>query len=89
MLALNMFDETYVERHCESDGEKAALRATKRMLKVKQIGGDDGYHYCVLRNGSVVLRGCMRTEAYGHLNQMIRDEMNCRGFKMSKKQGAY
>lgn len=89
MLSLNMFDETYVERHCESDDERRALRAVKRQLKVKQIGGDDGYHYCVVRYGTPVLRGCMRSEAYGHLNRMIRDEMNCRGFKMSKKEGAY
>lgn len=84
-----MFDETYVERHCETDDERRALRAVKRRIKVKQIGGDDGYHYCVIVGGTVRIRGCMRSEAYGHANQMIRDDMNVRGFKMSKKEGAY
>lgn len=89
MLRLNMFDETYVDRHAETDDERRALRAVKRKIKVNQRGGDDGYHFRVVVNDRVLINGCTRSEAYGHANALIVEEMEKRGHKLSDKQGAY
>lgn len=80
---LKMFDTTYLERHCETEEEKKKLRAIKRDCKVKQIGGDDGYHYCFIYKDRPTYQGQTRTQAYADMNRAIRNLMEGRRWDAS------
>lgn len=47
----------------EQPPTKAALRRAAERVRMRQIGGDDGYCWCVLVDGQVKWDGMKRSEA--------------------------
>jgi hypothetical protein len=73
MLKLGWGDQISTERHCESDEEREALRAAKRVVKYRQVGGDDGYCYVVFKYGSAMMRGLTLREAQSLADRYLRE----------------
>lgn len=73
MKNLYWADEVYKPEHCEDDGERKRLREAKRRVKYRQIGGDDGYQYCLIIDNRTRFNGMMRSEVVPQAQSCIRN----------------
>lgn len=59
------------------------MNMTKRYkyTTMKQVGGDDGYQWCVFVNGRMKVNGCTKREAQSYRDQFEREETEKRAPK--------
>lgn len=60
-----------IDRELARRKESGQLKAERRVTS-KQIGGDDGYHHCVLVDGRVVMNGLTRREVSYYKSLEVR-----------------
>ena len=62
----------FLEQH------QALFRKCKARVKARQIGGDDGYHYCLVIDHRVKMGGMTRSSAQHEMDRAIVNLMNDR-----------
>ena len=49
----------------------ALLRARQRRVRIRQVGGDDGYQWCLVIDGRSVMSGMTHSEAKSRRRRFI------------------